>query len=142
MSHHATLLDGLAQLLARNDMGIYNADGEFAIDERGITIAAFPDSPREVVALTLYSPEFTSTSPTATRRLSAASVQIKYRLGRDPLEGIAYLDGLTSIIHRKRIDLGPFTASGRFLSFQQLGMNNAHAWTFTSNWRFESLQAL
>lgn len=142
MSHHAALLDGLAKHLADREMGVYNADGEFAPTERGITISAFPDSPREVVALTLYSPEFTRLSATSERRLSAASVQIKYRLTGHPLAGVEYFDTLSSVLDGKRIDLGPFSAACDYLSYTPLGMNNAGAWTFSTNWRFHSLQSL
>lgn len=141
-SHFAPVLDGFARFLAANDMGQYSADGVFPKNARGITVSAFSETPQEVVALTLYLPEFTRTSPTAERQLTAASIQIKYRLLGHPLNGIEYFDQLKDLLDDKHIDLGSIRAHTEFQSYTPLGQVNNAAWVFSTNWRITSLRAL
>lgn len=142
MSHHAAVLDGAARLLHAHEFGVYRADGHFAKTERGIVISAFPDDPPEVVALTLYSPEWTRLGAGAARRLSAASIQIKYRLNAHPLAGVEYFDRLGDLLDGKALELGELRAHGEYISYTPLGMTHAGAWVFSTNWRISSLQTL
>lgn len=142
MTHFGAILDGLARHLETQGMGVYRADGVFSPDQRGITVSAFPETPREIVALTLYLPEFTRTSPTAERQLTAASIQVKYRLLGHPLAGIEYFDQLMAVLHDKHIDLGQVNAHTSYQSYTPLGQVNNAAWVFSTNWRISSLRAL
>lgn len=142
MSHFGAVLDGLAQHLDRHGRGVYNVDGVFAADERGIVISAFPAAPREIVALTLYSPEYTRTSPTATRQMTACRVQIKYRLHGQPLAVVEFFEGLKDLLDGKHLPLGDVTAHSEFQSYTPLGQNNADTWVASTNWRLSSLRAL
>lgn len=142
MSHFSAILDGLAQHLDANDRGVYNADGVFAKDERGIVISAFPEAPREIVSLSLYSPEYTRTSPTAEQQMTACMVQIKYRLHGSPLAGIEYFEDLKGLLDGKHLQLGLVAAHCEFQSYTPLGQNNAGTWVSSTNWRLRSLRAL
>lgn len=142
VSHFTAVLVGFAKHLADNDMGVYRDDAVYAKTERGIIFSAFPETPAEIVALTLYLPEFTTPSPTAERQLTAASVQIKYRLRGNPLAGVEYFDRLLDLLNEKNVDLGPLTAHTTHQSYTQLGQANDAAWIFSTNWRIHSLRAL
>lgn len=142
MSHFGAILDGLARHLDEHDRGVYNADGVFAKDERGIVIAAFPEAPREIISLSLYSPEYTRTSPTAERQMTACMVQIKYRLHGNPLAGIEFFEDLKDLLDGKHLTLGTVGAHCEFQSYTPLGQNNAAAWVSSTNWRLRSLRAL
>lgn len=142
MSHFTAVLIGYAQTLAAAGMGVYRDDAVYSKAERGIVFSAFPETPAEVVALSLYLPEFTRPSPTAERQLTAASLQIKYRLLGNPLNGVEYFDRLLDLLNDKNVDLGPLTAHTSHQSYAQLGQVNDGAWVFSTNWRFRSLRAL
>lgn len=142
MSHFGAVLDGLARHLADHGRGVYNVDGVFASDERGIVVSAFPEAPREIVSLTLYSPEYTRTSPAATRQMTACMVQIKYRLHGHPLAVVEYFEGLKDLLDGKHLTLGDVSAHCAFQSYTPLGQNNAATWVASTNWRLESLRAL
>lgn len=142
MSHFGAVLDGLARHLDSRGRGVYNVDGVFASDERGIVVSAFPEAPREIVSLTLYSPEYTRTSPSATRQMTACMVQIKYRLHGHPLAGIEYFEELKDDLDGKHLTLGEIEAHCAFQSYTPLGQNNAGTWVSSTNWQLSSLRAL
>lgn len=144
MSYHPALLEGLARRLDTEQMGIYREDGVYDMDQRGIVVGSFPETPPEIVGLFLYLPGGVSFSPTATRRLSTTRVQIKYRLQEHPLAGIEYFDRLHDLIDRKHLDLGDIRVTGAYVSFEQLGLSRQTktGYEFTTNWQFTGLAGL
>jgi len=141
MSYHAALLEGLARVLAARGLGVYREDGVFTTSERGIVIHAFPETPPEIIGLFLYQPDGTVLSPTATRRLSTALVQIKYRLQGHPFAGIELYDQLHDLIDRKPLELGGVSVRGEYKSFSPLGQSRTGL-EFTSNWMLTGLAGL
>lgn len=144
MSYHPALLEGLARALDAADLGVYREDGVFTTAQRGIVIHSYPEQPPEIVSLSLYLPGGVALSPTATRRLSAARVQIKYRLTGHPFRGIEYFDRLNDLIDRKALDLDGIRVAGEYLSFSEIGQSRQSpgGFEFTTNWKLTGLAAL
>lgn len=141
-SHHATLLAGLAEWLAANGFGVYRENGMYAADERGIVLAAFPETPNELLSVGLYQPEYTRFSPTSPRRLTATGVQIRWRLAGDPLDGVRLFDRLSQLIDRRALVLGGITARGLYRSYGTVGQDANRRWLHTSNWKLTALEPL
>jgi hypothetical protein len=144
MSYHPALLKGLALRLQAAGLGVYAADGVFTSDQRGIVIHAYPEQPPEIVALSLYLPGGVALSPTATRRLSTARVQIRYRVIGHPFAGIEYFDQLHDLIDQKALDLGGIHVGGEYLSFSEIGQTRQPqgGFEFTTNWKLTGLADL
>lgn len=142
MSHHITLLRGLAQALAAGGLGVYREDGVYQANERGIVVHAFPETPNEVISVALYLPEYTHLSPTAGRRLTRSRVQIRWRISGNPLEGIETFDALSHLLDNQRLVLDGHPFRGRYLSFAPLGQDSNNRFAFTSNWQLTALEAL
>lgn len=141
MSYHPAVLEGLARALHTAGLGVYREDGIFTNAERGIVIHTFPETPPEIIAVSLYLPDGVGLSPTATRRLSTARVQIKYRLQGHPFAGIELFDQLHALIDQKHLDLGDVKVTGAYRSFSPLGQSRT-GHEFTSNWELSGLAAL
>lgn len=144
MSHHGALISELMQHLADESFGVYRESAVYAANERGIVTSVFPSTPAEVISVTLYDVEYTRMSATAERKISTASVQIKYRLtSRDPLAGVAFFDQLGGALAGKRIALESMTiVIGDDPNFANLGQQNGGGWVFSTNWQIHSLQAI
>jgi hypothetical protein len=141
MSFHPAVLEGLARKLDAAGIGIYRENGVFTQSERGIVVQAFPETPPEIIALTLYGPDGADLSPTASHRLAQVNVQIRYRLTGHPFTGIDLFDQLHDLIHRKSLNLGAVTVTGRHLSFAPMGQTPT-GFEFTSNWMLTGLAGL
>lgn len=141
MSYHPAILEGLAQLLHANDLGVYRENGIFTAAERGIVIQTFPETPPEIIGVSLYLPEGLSLSPTATHRLSTTRVQIKYRLQGHPFAGIELFDQLHALIDQKPLALGNVEVAGEYKSFSALGQSRT-GFEFSTNWELTGLAAL
>jgi hypothetical protein len=142
MTHHTDILRGAAELLGANDFGVYRESGVYQPDERGIVIAAFPETPREILSVAIYAPEYTGFSPTAKRQLTATRLQVRWRQAGNPLDGIETFDRLRALIHRQQLTLGPVQALGKYLSFSPMGQDANDRWSFTSNWQLSALEAI
>lgn len=141
MSHHTAVLDGLAQLLHEKEMGVYNVDGVFTADQRGIVVSAFPETPASIISLAFYMPEYQRLNGRG-RRLTATRIQIRTRIPGHPLETVAVFDGLSQLIDQKHLQLGAVAAHGEFISAAQPTQSTAQSWEQTSNWRFTALEGL
>ena len=140
MSHHTVLLHEFATFLAANDVAEYSADGFYAKDVRGITVAGFPETPVDIVALSLTMPEYTRLAGGG-RRLTASHIQIRTRLHGSPLATIDLLDQLTYLIDRKRLTLGTLRAIGAFRSATD-ALPISGGWVQSSNWTLTALEGL
>lgn len=141
MSHHTVLLDEFATFLAAHDVAEYQADGFYPKDVRGITVAGFPETPADVVALSLTMPEYTRLAGGG-RRLTASHIQIRTRLHGSPLATVDLLDQLTYLIDRKRLTLGPLRANGAFRSVTAVLPTSGDGWVQSSNWTLTALEGL
>lgn len=139
MTHHVALLQGVGARLNSEGLAVYNADGIYTDDQRGVVFGSFPATPKELVSVSLYLPEYVGLG--VQRRMVASSVQIKYRLTGGNLRGVEYFDKLSALIDRRRLQLGDIRANGAFLSWSPLGQDGNNRWVFTSNWRFTSIEA-
>lgn len=144
MSYHPALLAGLARALDAAELGVYREDGVFTNDQRGIVVHSYPEQPPEIVSLFLYLPGGMALSPTATRRLSTARVQIKYRLTGHPFAGIEYFDRLHDLIDQKALNLGGIHVAGEYLSFSEIGQTRQPqgGFEFSTNWKLTGLADL
>lgn len=140
MSHHTVLLHEFAAFLAANHVAEYSADGLYAKDVRGITVAGFPETPADIVALSLTMPEYTRLAGGG-RRLTASHIQIRTRLHGSPLATIDLFDQLTYLIDRKRLTLGPLRANGAFRSATD-ALPISGGWVQSSNWTLTALEGL
>ena len=134
MTFHSALLEDVAAWLAANGIGVYRETGIYQGSERGIVALAFPESPAEIISISVYEPEYTALSPTAAADLVSTRLQIRWRTVGDPREGVKVFDRLHALIDRKRIELGDRIVRGKYRSYMALGQDANNRWLFTSNW--------
>ena len=94
VSYTADLLDGLARLLAEQNVGTYRPDGRYAPGETALTIAAVPPAPDRVICLTAYPVQ---DSPALTDCLTG--IQVRTRAGTDPREVDVLDDAAFDVLH-------------------------------------------
>jgi hypothetical protein len=140
--HHRTLLVGLARAIADADLGVWNEDAVYTTEQRGIVLHAFPETPDELISLTLIRPEYSRPSPTADRRLVRTSVQIRWRIRGNPLDGIDLFDALNHLIDQKRLDFDGQPFRGEYRNFAPTGQDSNHRVSFSSNWQLNALEAI
>lgn len=142
MSYHPALLKGIALFLAAEGFGIYRESAVYGATERGIVVQAFPETPNEIIAVSLYLPGGQKLTPTASHQLSEALVQIRWRLAGHPFEGLAVFDNLHDLIDRRTLILGDVTVTGAYRSFSPMGRDRNNRLDFTSNWAFTGLKSI
>lgn len=141
MSHTEALLKGYAEWLDAHDFGVWSETRAYQNAERGIFMAKLPETNNEAIALTFYAAEYERTN-SLERVLASTRIQVRYRLGTDPLAGVRFYDRLFAAQDRQRLALGDWSARVDFLSYSPLGEDRNQRWTFTTNWAFSSIQAI
>lgn len=142
MSAGAAVLDGVARNLAANGFGVFHDDRAYTESERGIVVQAWPETPRELVAVSLYDTLEQMTSPTATAKVVAAYIQVRYRITGNPLEGISTADRLKQHFNRKPFTFNGVAATGFYLSYAPMGIDDNGRHVFASNFRFDYLESV
>ena len=138
MSYSNELLYGLAADLATAGVGVWKPDTAYAETDRGIVVDDLPESPFEVVAVSLYAD---STEPTYRRDVETvvSYVQVRIRLA-DPDEARSVQDTLRDRYHRCRRTLGGHIVTGRQESRAPLGPDQNNRFLYTQNFAFRGLR--
>ncbi|QKN87540.1 tail terminator [Streptomyces phage HFrancette] len=95
MSYTTDLVEGLAELLAEQGIGVYGPPDEpYPSDGRTVIVIGFmPAVPDPVICLTPYPVEDTGSTDAIT------AVQVRMRAGRDPREVYALADAVLDLLH-------------------------------------------
>ncbi|MYR93101.1 MULTISPECIES: minor capsid protein [unclassified Streptomyces] len=96
MTYTVDLLEGLAELMADEGLGVYRPDSPIAQGENPIVLGAMPEEPARVYVLTPYPVEDTDTTDAIT------AVQIRYRAGPDLREVWGLADAAFRLLHERR----------------------------------------
>ncbi|MFD3749757.1 minor capsid protein [Streptomyces cyaneofuscatus] len=96
MTYTVDLLEGLAELMADEGLGVYRPDAPTVQGEVPIVLGAMPEEPARVYVLTPYPVEDTDTTDAIT------AVQIRYRAGADLREVWGLADGAFRLLHERR----------------------------------------
>ncbi|MFF3092266.1 minor capsid protein [Streptomyces cyaneofuscatus] len=96
MTYTVDLLEGLAELMAAEGLGVYRPDDPINPGETPIVLGAMPEEPARVYVLTPYPVEDTDTTDAIT------AVQIRYRAGPDLREVWGLADGAFQLLHERR----------------------------------------
>lgn len=140
MSYTTALLTGIAEDL-RALGWVYNEDGLYAASDRGVVLQTFPETPNELMALSVYSPVYTYLGPTAPHCLASTMVQFRWRVASRPLDGIRIVDSLVDRYGRRSgSPFGSVTANTDFKSFTPMGEDANRRWQFSANFAFSGLR--
>lgn len=93
MTYTVNIIEGLAELLTGQALGIYRPDTPFQPGETAITTYVMPPSPDRVICLTPYPIADTGGTDAIT------AVQVRMRAGRDPRDVAALADRVFGVLH-------------------------------------------
>lgn len=93
MTYTVDIIEGLAELLTGQALGIYRPDSPFQPGETAITTYVMPPSPDRVICLTPYPIEDTGHTDAIT------AVQVRMRCGLDPRDVAALADQVFAVLH-------------------------------------------
>ncbi|WP_432111164.1 minor capsid protein [Streptomyces sp. YPW6] len=96
MTYTVDLLEGLAELMAAEGLGVYRPDDPIGPGETPIVLGPMPEEPARVYGLTPYPVEDTDTTDAIT------AVQIRYRAGPDLREVWGLADDAFRVLHERR----------------------------------------
>ncbi|MFD6421551.1 minor capsid protein [Streptomyces sp. NPDC060198] len=96
MTYTVDVVEGLAELLTAEALGVYRPTGLIKPDETPIVLGPMPEEPARVYVLTPYPVEDTGTTDAIT------AVQIRYRAGPDLREVWDMADAAFRLLHERR----------------------------------------
>ncbi|KAB1659009.1 minor capsid protein [Pseudoclavibacter sp. CFCC 11306] len=114
------VLDGLAQLLADNGIGVYKPDG-YAVADVGIVFGTWPKTPATAIKLNAYD-EVIGEAQTTTLYMQVAT-----RVSKSYLASLDMVDAIRDLLHRRTdVHLGAVTVAGiEHISTAYLGKDTA-----------------
>ena len=95
-THDADLLEGVAELLADEGIGVYDPDDVLPDGATGIVLGKMPDEPDRVIGLTPYPVSDDDSTDAVT------GIQARLRAGTNPLEAIQLANDLFNALHNRR----------------------------------------
>ncbi|MER7726389.1 minor capsid protein [Streptomyces sp. NPDC096323] len=93
MTYTVNILEGLAELLTGQALGVYRPDSVFQPGETAITTYVMPPSPDRAICLTPYPIEDTAHTDAIT------AVQVRMRAGLDPRDVARIADEVFAVLH-------------------------------------------
>ncbi|WEH40800.1 minor capsid protein [Streptomyces sp. AM 2-1-1] len=96
MTYTVDLVEGLADLLTAEALGVYRPDSPLVPTETAIVLGVMPEDPDRVLCLTAYPVEDTDLTDAIT------AVQIRIRAGPDPRAADRLADQLFGLLHERR----------------------------------------
>lgn len=137
MSYTSDLLDGIAQLLEDQAVGVYTSTAVIEGPATGIFRGSMPATPDRAIAINAYPVEDTDLTDTIT------GVQIRVRAGRDP----AAIDDLSDAVFEVLHNRDSYRLNGIWvaLSYRQsqawIGMDTHGRMELTANYYFRTTRA-
>lgn len=95
-THDVDLLQGVAELLALEEVGVYSATGALPADGTGIVLGRMPDGPDRVLALTPYPVADDDSTDSVT------GVQVRMRAGTNPLDLVQLANDVFTALHNRQ----------------------------------------
>ncbi|WP_328426036.1 minor capsid protein [Streptomyces sp. NBC_00443] len=95
-THDVDLLQGVAELLAAEDVGVYSPAGAFPSGATGIVLGRMPDGPDRVLGLTPYPVADDDSTDTVT------GIQVRMRAGTNVLDLVQLANDVFSVLHNRR----------------------------------------
>ncbi|RLP68354.1 hypothetical protein D9V30_10215 [Mycetocola reblochoni] len=131
------LMSGLAEHISAAGIATYRADAPYADDELGIVFQTMPET-GTAMCISYYG----STDPTDAQ-IAETRLQVRWRCGEDPFAGLAVMDQLRALLHRRLyLRLGTVqVTSVRRISAGPLG-NTDDRPEFVSSFGFVGLRPL
>ncbi|MFD8970545.1 minor capsid protein [Streptomyces sp. NPDC059568] len=96
MTYTVDLVEGLAELMTAEALGIYRPDAPYAPGETAIVLGVMPEEPERVICLTAYPVEDTDTTDAIT------AIQCRFRAGHDPRAVDQLADRAFGLLHERR----------------------------------------
>ncbi|MFI8299987.1 minor capsid protein [Streptomyces nigra] len=136
-THDAELLQGVAELLAAEDVGVYSPAAALPPDATGIVLGRVPDGPDRVLGLTPYPVADDDSTDAVT------GIQVRMRAGTNPLEVVQLANDVFTALHNRR----SYDVRGVRV---EISWRNSQAWIgqdsrgreeLTSNYYFRTLRA-
>lgn len=93
MTYTVNLIEGLAELLTDQGLGVYRPDTPYQPGETAIVTYVMPAAPDRVICLTPYPIEDSGGTDAIT------AVQVRVRAGRDPRAVAALADNIFGLLH-------------------------------------------
>ncbi|MBQ0827714.1 minor capsid protein [Streptomyces tagetis] len=95
-THDADLLQGVAELLAAEGVGVYSPDAPLSPSATGIVLGRVPDGPDRVLGLTPYPVADDDSTDSVT------GIQARMRAGTNPLDLVRLADNVFTVLdHRE-----------------------------------------
>jgi hypothetical protein len=95
-THDADLLQGVAELLQAEGIGIYAPDAVLPVNSTGIVLGKVPDGPDRVIGLTPYPVADDDSTDSVT------GIQARMRAGTNPLQLVQLANSLFTALHNRR----------------------------------------
>ncbi|MFG3090685.1 minor capsid protein [Streptomyces antibioticus] len=95
-THDADLLQGVAELLAAEDVGVYSPAGALPAGATGIVLGRAPDGPDRVLGLTPYPVADDDSTDAVT------GIQVRMRAGTGPLDVVQLANDVFTVLHNRR----------------------------------------
>lgn len=115
MRYTTDLIEGLAELMTGEALGIYRPDTPFKPGETAIVLGKMPADPERVIALNAYPVEDSDQSDAIT------GVQARIRAGVDPRKADDLADDVFDLLHNRR-------------SYRLRGVYVALSWRQSQGW--------
>jgi hypothetical protein len=93
--HDVDLLQGVAELLALEEVGVYSPTGALPADGTGIALGRVPDGPDLVIGLTPYPVADDDSTDSVT------GIQARLRAGTNPLALVQLANDVFTVLHNR-----------------------------------------
>ncbi|MFC7909069.1 minor capsid protein [Streptomyces nigra] len=136
-THDVDLLQGVAELLAAEEVGLYSPSAALPAGSTGIVLGRVPDGPDRVIGLTPYPVADDDSTDAVT------GIQARMRAGTSPLEVVQLANDVFTVLHNRR----SYDARGVRV---EISWRNSQAWIgqdsrgreeLTANYYFRTLRA-
>ncbi|MGW6009714.1 minor capsid protein [Streptomyces sp. NPDC055210] len=94
-THDVDLLQGVAELLDVEDVGVYSESGALPADGTGIVLGRMPDGPDRVLTLTPYPVADDDSTDSVT------GIQVRMRAGTNPLAVVQLANDVFTVLHNR-----------------------------------------
>lgn len=114
-THDADLLQGVAELLAAEGVGVYSPSAPLPVGATGIVLGRMPDGPDRALCLTPYPVADDDSTDSVT------GIQVRMRAGVNPLDVVQLANSVFTVLHNRR----RWTANGVWV---EISWRNSQAW--------------